>query len=51
MGSRLRILITSERTPDLLAEITPQATADLDLADGSDIWTSRRAADVMLVEL
>ncbi|MFF4267544.1 hypothetical protein ACWGCK_11745 [Streptomyces virginiae] len=51
MGSRLRILITSEWTPDLIAEITPRATADLALADGSDIWTGLRAAEVTLVEL
>ncbi|WP_405496583.1 ABC transporter permease [Streptomyces sp. NBC_00096] len=51
VGSRLRILITSERTPDLIAEITPQAAADLALADGSGIWASLKATEVTLVEL
>ncbi|WP_328302206.1 ABC transporter permease [Streptomyces sp. NBC_00435] len=51
VGSRLRILITSEQTPDLIAEITPQAAADLALADGSDIWASLKATEVTLVEL
>lgn len=31
----LRVLITSEQTPDLIAEITAQAAADLALACGT----------------
>ncbi|GHH69251.1 hypothetical protein GCM10018793_01420 [Streptomyces sulfonofaciens] len=35
LGSRSRVLITSDATPDLIAEITPEAAADLGLAEGS----------------
>ncbi|WP_330331345.1 ABC transporter permease [Streptomyces sp. NBC_00536] len=51
VGSRLRVLITSEQTPDLIAEITPQAAADLALADGAEIWAGLKATEVTLVEL
>ncbi|MFJ8298361.1 ABC transporter permease [Streptomyces sp. NPDC094447] len=51
VGSRLRILITSEKAPDLIAEITPQAAADLALADGTAIWASLKATEITLVEL
>ncbi|MER6317570.1 ABC transporter permease [Streptomyces sp. NPDC001581] len=51
VGSRLRILITSDQAPDLIAEITPQAATDLALADGTDIWASLKATEITLVEL
>ncbi|MFG2617079.1 ABC transporter permease [Streptomyces sp. NPDC048507] len=51
VGSRLRILITSDQVPDLIAEITPQAAADLALADGTELWASLKATEVTLVEL
>ncbi|GAA3276430.1 ABC transporter permease [Streptomyces lavendulae] len=51
LGSRLRILITSDQTPDLIAEITPQAAVDLALADGTGIWASLKATEITLVEL
>ncbi|MDH6538122.1 ABC transporter permease [Streptomyces sp. SPB4] len=51
LGSRLRILITSDRAPDLIAEITPEAAVDLALADGTDIWASLKATEITLVEL
>lgn len=44
-GSRLRVLITSDRAPDLVAEITPQAAAELGLADGVSVWTSVKATE------
>ncbi|MFD9220436.1 ABC transporter permease [Streptomyces sp. NPDC060064] len=50
-GSRLRILITSDRAPDLVAEITPQAAAELGLADGTSVWTSVKATEVVTVTL
>ncbi|MFE2253098.1 ATP-binding cassette domain-containing protein, partial [Streptomyces lavendulae] len=51
LGSRLRILIASDQTPDLIAEITPQAAVDLALADGTGIWASLKATEITLVEL
>ncbi|GAA2618966.1 ABC transporter permease [Streptomyces vastus] len=50
-GSRLRVLITSDRAPDLVAEITPQAAAELELADGTSVWTSVKATEATLVAL
>ncbi|MEV0778435.1 ABC transporter permease [Streptomyces sp. NPDC050428] len=50
-GSRLRVLITSERAPDLVAEITPQAAVELALADGVPVWTSVKATEATVVEL
>lgn len=50
-GSRLRVLITSDRAPDLVAEITPQAAADLGLADGTSVWTSVKATETTVVAL
>ncbi|MDX2291732.1 MULTISPECIES: ABC transporter permease [Streptomyces] len=50
-GSRLRVLIGSGRTPDLVAEITPQAAAELGLADGVPVWTSVKATETTVVPL
>ncbi|WP_328680439.1 ABC transporter permease [Streptomyces sp. NBC_00322] len=50
-GSRLRVLITSEQAPDLVAEITPQAAAELGLADGTPVWTSVKATEAAVVAL
>ncbi|MGW0465243.1 ABC transporter permease [Streptomyces sp. NPDC003027] len=50
-GSRLRVLITSEHVPSLVAEITPQAVAELGLADGVPVWTGVKATEVTLVAL
>ncbi|MFC8979209.1 ABC transporter permease [Streptomyces sp. NPDC057411] len=50
-GSRLRVLITSDRAPDLVAEITPQAAAELGLADGVSVWTSVKATEATVVAL
>ncbi|MFE4060023.1 ABC transporter permease [Streptomyces sp. NPDC059096] len=49
LGSRLRVLITSDEAPDLVAEITPQAAAELRLADGVPVWTGVKATEVTLV--
>ncbi|MGW5777515.1 ABC transporter permease [Streptomyces sp. NPDC003863] len=48
-GSRLRVLITSDKAPDLVAEITPQAAAELGLADGVSVWTSVKATEATVV--
>ncbi|MFI8434048.1 ABC transporter permease [Streptomyces sp. NPDC079020] len=50
-GSRLRLLITSPEAPDLVAEITPQAAAELAIADGTEVWTSVKATEVTIVTL
>ncbi|MGB8944407.1 MAG: TOBE domain-containing protein, partial [Streptomyces sp.] len=48
-GSRLRLLITSPQAPDLVAEITPQAAAELGLTDGARVWTSVKATETTVV--
>ncbi len=48
-GSRLRVLVTGDKAPDLVAEITPQAAAELGLADGTAVFTSVKATEVTLV--
>ena len=50
-GNRLRVLVTSEQAPDLVAEITPQAVAELGLADGTPVWTSVKATEATVVAL
>ncbi|WHM37294.1 ABC transporter permease [Streptomyces sp. BPTC-684] len=50
-GSRLRVLIGSPHAPDLVAEITPQAAAELRLAEGVAVWSSVKATEVTLVPL
>ncbi|WP_411102694.1 ABC transporter permease [Streptomyces sp. cmx-4-9] len=51
VGSRLRVLIASTRAPDLVAEITPEAAAELGIVEGSEVWTSVKATEVTLVRL
>ncbi|MER6116576.1 ABC transporter permease [Streptomyces sp. NPDC001743] len=50
-GSRLRVLVASDRAPDLVAEITPQAAAELGLADGVAVWTGVKATEATVVPL
>ncbi|WAU84405.1 ABC transporter permease [Streptomyces sp. Qhu-G9] len=50
-GSRLRVLIGSDHAPDVVAEITPQAAAELGLADGVPVWTSVKATETTVVPL
>ncbi|MEU8762424.1 ABC transporter permease [Streptomyces sp. NPDC048659] len=50
-GSRLRVLVTSGETPDLVAEITPGAAAELGLADGVSVWAGVKATEVTVVVL
>ncbi|WP_367124631.1 ABC transporter permease [Streptomyces phytohabitans] len=49
VGSRLRVLVASESAPDLVAEVTPQAAAELGLVEGTFVWTSVKATEVTLV--
>ncbi|MGW5847517.1 ABC transporter permease [Streptomyces sp. NPDC055254] len=51
VGSRLRVLVASEEAPDLVAEITPDAAAELGIVDGVAVWTSVKATEVTLVRL
>lgn len=51
VGSRLRVLVGSDRAPDLVAEITPEAAAELGIVDGAVVWTSVKATEVTLVRL
>ncbi|MET9881812.1 ABC transporter permease [Streptomyces sp. NPDC006430] len=51
VGSRLRVLVGSAEVPDLVAEITPEAAAELGLVDGTKVWTSVKATEVTLVRL
>ena len=51
VGSRLRVLVTSTDAPDLVAEITPQAGAELGLAEGVSVWTGVKATEVTVVAL
>lgn len=51
VGSRLRVLVGSAHAPDLVAEITPEAAAELGIVDGVEVWTSVKATEVTLVRL
>ncbi|MFA7766636.1 ABC transporter permease [Streptomyces sp. NRRL S-448] len=51
VGSRLRVLIASAAAPDLVAEITPDAAAELGIVEGAGVWTSVKATEVTLVRL
>ena len=51
VGSRLRLVITSPRTPDVTAEISPSTAAELGLAEGMSVWTSVSPAEVTLVPM
>ncbi|MEU3727287.1 ABC transporter permease [Streptomyces sp. NPDC031705] len=50
-GSRLRVLVAPADAPDLVAEITPEAAAELGVADGVHVWASVKATEVTLVSL
>lgn len=50
-GSRLRVLVASAEVPDLVAEITPEAAAELGVVDGASVWCSVKATEITLVSL
>ncbi|MFH8794219.1 ABC transporter permease [Streptomyces sp. NPDC017941] len=49
VGSRLRVLVVVDEGPDLVAEITPQAAAELAIADGTPVHVGIKATEVTLV--
>ncbi|MET9295616.1 ABC transporter permease [Streptomyces sp. NPDC003077] len=49
LGSRLRVLVGSSEVPDLVAEVTPQAAAELRLGEDMEVWISAKATEVTLV--
>ncbi|MFT2018240.1 ABC transporter permease [Streptomyces sp. 796.1] len=51
VGSRLRVAVGSAEVPDLVAEITPAAAVELDLAEGTPVWASVKATEITLVPL
>ncbi|MHC3425017.1 ABC transporter permease [Streptomyces sp. DT18] len=51
LGSRLRVLLAGPDCPALIAEITPEAAADLALREGTPVWASVKATDITLVPL
>ncbi|MGP3950065.1 ABC transporter permease [Streptomyces sp. 7N604] len=51
LGSRLRVVVAAVDVPDVVAEITPAAAAELGLAEHSAIWLSIKATEVRLVEI
>ncbi|MGW1073296.1 ABC transporter permease [Streptomyces sp. NPDC002537] len=46
-GGRLRVLVAGE--PDVVAEITPSAAADLALKEGLPVWVSIKATEITFV--
>ncbi|CAM5413668.1 ABC transporter permease [Streptomyces abikoensis] len=48
-GGRLRVLVSGE--PDVVAEITPAAAAELSLAEGTPVWVSVKATEITFVPL
>ncbi|MFI1969265.1 ABC transporter permease [Streptomyces cinnamoneus] len=48
-GGRVRVLI--DGVPDVIAEITPAAAADLGLSEGAPVWVSVKATEVTFVAL
>ncbi len=49
-GSRVRVLVTgASRHPDVVAEITPAAAADLKLTEGTPAWVSVKATEIDFV--
>ena len=50
-GSRLRVLVGTDGGPDIIAEVTPQAAAELELGDGARVYAAVKATEVRLVAL
>jgi len=44
VGDRVRVAVTGR--PDVLADVTPGAVAELDLAAGAPVWVSVKAAEL-----
>ncbi|OEJ94515.1 ABC transporter permease [Streptomyces thermolilacinus] len=52
-GARLRVLVVGDpgAPPDVVAEVTPAAAADLRLAEGAAVWVSVKATEITVVPL
>lgn len=50
-GSRVRVSVSGPGAPDIVAEITPAALAELSLAEGMTVWVSVKATEVTLTPL
>jgi len=51
-GSRLRVRVAADASaPDLVAEVTPEAAAELALVEGVAVWVSVKATEVRLAVL
>jgi molybdopterin-binding protein len=44
MGDRVRVRVDGR--PSLVAEVTPSAVAELELAEGIEVWVSVKATEV-----
>ena len=44
VGDRVRVAVAGP--PDVLADVTPAAVADLDLAAGAAVWVSVKASEL-----
>ncbi|OEU94850.1 ABC transporter permease [Streptomyces oceani] len=51
VGSRLRVQVALTQAPDLVAEVTPAAVAELGLREGAAVWASVKATETTLVRL
>ncbi|MFJ2895465.1 ABC transporter permease [Streptomyces sp. NPDC087218] len=49
VGSRTRVALALDEAPDLVAEITPEAAAELGLGEGTAVWASVKATEVTVV--
>nr|WP_232681670.1 TOBE domain-containing protein [Nocardioides sp. R-C-SC26] len=45
-GSALRIAVATDEGLDLLADLTPEAVAELEIADGAPVWLAVKATAV-----
>ncbi|MGY1435015.1 ABC transporter permease [Streptomyces reniochalinae] len=50
VGSRMRVLVTCTGRPDLVAEVTADAVAELGLEDGAAVFAGIKATEITLVE-
>ncbi|UNS96464.1 ABC transporter permease [Streptomyces tubbatahanensis] len=50
VGSRMRVLVACTGRPDLVAEVTADAVAELGLEDGAAVFAGMKATEITLVE-
>ncbi len=51
LGARVRVTVTGEDGPDIVAEVTPAAAADLELTDDSAVWVAVKATEIEITPL